>query len=88
MTLAESHPGPIDLLLSDVVMPGISGTELHRRLAARRPGLPALMISGYTDDAVSRHGAADAGVEFIQKPFSPWALATRLRGLLDATPKP
>jgi signal transduction histidine kinase/CheY-like chemotaxis protein len=88
LTLAETHPGPIDLLLSDVVMPGMSGTELHRRLAARRPGLRALMISGYSDDSVSRHGAAAADVEFIQKPFSPWALATRLRGLLDAAPKP
>lgn len=83
LLLAERNPGSIDLLLSDVVMPGMSGPELAKRLMARRPALKVLCMSGYTDDAVIRHGAAEAGIAFIQKPFTPVTLARKVREALD-----
>jgi len=85
LAAAESHPGRIDLVLSDVVLPGMSGTELQGRLQRARPGLRLLLLSG-TDDAMARQGIASRGLPFLQKPFSPWALATRLREVLDAPP--
>jgi DNA-binding NtrC family response regulator len=78
------HEGPIDLLLTDVVMPGMSGSALAAELAARRPGLRILYMSGYTDDAVLRHGISHAETEFIQKPFTPEGLARRVREVIDA----
>ncbi|MCU0680836.1 MAG: ATP-binding protein [Polyangiaceae bacterium] len=84
LLLCEQHAGPIDLLLSDVVMPLVSGPELARRLGRSRPGLKILCMSGYTDEAVIRHGALDPGIAFIQKPFTPESLARRVRDVLDA----
>jgi two-component system cell cycle sensor histidine kinase/response regulator CckA len=84
LLLCESHEGAIDLLLSDVVMPRMSGPELARRLAALRPGMKILCMSGYTDDAVVRHGALEAGIAFIQKPFTPDSLTRKVRDVLDA----
>jgi nitrogen-specific signal transduction histidine kinase/CheY-like chemotaxis protein len=80
----ETHVGAIDLLLSDVVMPQMSGPELARRVAGVRPEIKILCMSGYTDDAVVRHGALDAGIAFIQKPFTPDTLARKVREVLDA----
>ena len=82
LQLAERHPGPIQLLVTDVVMPGMSGRELARRLVERRPMTKVLYLSGYADDAVERHGVLDPGTAFMQKPFSPSALATRVREVL------
>ncbi len=84
LLLCERHEGSIDLLLSDVVMPHVSGPELARRLAGPRPGLKILCMSGYTDEAVIRHGALDPGIAFIQKPFTPESLARKVREVLDA----
>jgi CheY-like chemotaxis protein len=81
--LAREQTGPFHLLLTDVVMPGRGGRELADRLAAARPGLRVLYMSGYTDDAVVRHGVLEAGVDFIQKPFTPGALARKVREVLD-----
>jgi PAS domain S-box-containing protein len=83
LLLCEKHEGDIDLLLSDVVMPRMSGPELARRLAALRPGMKILCMSGYTDDAVIRHGALEAGIAFIQKPFTPDSLTKKVRDVLD-----
>jgi CheY-like chemotaxis protein len=80
----EEHVGSIDLLLSDVVMPEMSGPELARQLEAERPLMKILCMSGYTDDAVVRHGALDSGIAFIQKPFTPDTLARKVREVLDA----
>jgi len=85
LQLAERHPGPIQLLVTDVVMPGMSGRELARRLVERRPMTKVLYLSGYADDAVERHGALDPGTAFMQKPFSPSALASRVREVLGGS---
>ncbi|MEW6245132.1 MAG: ATP-binding protein [Nitrospirota bacterium] len=84
LALAERHSGPIHLLLTDVIMPQMNGRELSERLKARRPGLKVLFMSGYTDDAVLRHGVVTEDLPFIQKPFTPSALAGKMRNVLDA----
>ena len=73
----------IDLLLSDVVMPGMSGPELARRLVDQRAGLPVLFMSGYTDAFLGRHGFSEGEHEVLQKPFDKAQLAARIRDLLD-----
>ncbi|NLG34883.1 MAG: PAS domain-containing protein [Lentisphaerae bacterium] len=76
--LAQSHPGEIHLLMTDVVMPGMNGRELARQLLASRPRLKRLYMSGYTADVIAHHGILDPGVHFIQKPFSKKDLAACL----------
>jgi signal transduction histidine kinase len=82
LQVAARHTGRIHLLVSDVVMPGMSGRELARRLLEARPDTKVLYLSGYADDAVERHGVLDPGTAFMQKPFSPSALALRVRDVL------
>ncbi len=84
LALANSHSGLIHLLLTDVVMPGMSGRELADRLTARRPEVRVLFMSGYTDDAVVRHGMLEPGLAYLQKPFCPDVLAAKVREVLDA----
>jgi two-component system cell cycle sensor histidine kinase/response regulator CckA len=79
----EGHAGRIDLLLTDVVMPQMSGTQLAKRLAATRPGMRIVCMSGYTDDAVLNSGLVDSGMAFLQKPITPEALGRKLREALD-----
>jgi PAS domain S-box-containing protein len=83
----EPEWGAIDLLVTDVVMPGLGGRELAAALTARRPGLRLLYISGYTDDEVTRRGLLDAGAPFLEKPFEAEGLARRVRDVLDAPPR-
>jgi two-component system, cell cycle sensor histidine kinase and response regulator CckA len=84
LSLAASHHGHIDLLITDVVMPDLRGPELARLMAAQRPGLPTLFMSGYMDDALGDDPSTlPVPVDFIQKPFSPSALVVRVRELLD-----
>jgi PAS domain S-box-containing protein len=86
LLVAERHPGPIHLLLTDVVMPHMGGRELSERVTSLRPGMSVLYVSGYTDDEVLRHGVMEAEVAFLQKPFTAEALLERVRVLLDDGP--
>ncbi|MBZ5592112.1 MAG: response regulator [Acidobacteriia bacterium] len=83
VSLAEHHGGPIHLLITDVVMPQMSGREAAEKLRALRPGLQVLYVSGYTETTVARSGDLTAGARFLQKPFTPLALVRRVRELLD-----
>ncbi|MCE5228409.1 PAS domain S-box protein [bacterium] len=81
--LAEDPANPFDLLVTDVVMPGIGGEDLADRLLAMRAGLKVLYISGYTDSAIFRDGFKGSSIAYLQKPFAPVTLARRVRQILD-----
>jgi CheY-like chemotaxis protein len=85
---AGAHEGRIDLLVTDVVMPGMSGNHLASLFRTRDPEIRVLFVSGYTPDAVLRHGVREGELAFLQKPFSPAALASRVREVLDAPQHP
>jgi len=80
--LFEENPS-IDLLLTDVVMPGASGPELVTRLVERRPALKVIYMSGYTDDAIVHHGVLDPGIAFVHKPFTSESLGQKIREVLS-----
>ncbi|MCX6544221.1 MAG: MASE1 domain-containing protein [Acidobacteria bacterium] len=82
--IAEVFSEPIQLVLTDVIMPGMAGPEVARRVRATRPATRVLYMSGYTDDAISHHGVLDEGVALLPKPFSAEALAAKVRQVLDA----
>lgn len=81
--LAQEHTGPIHLLITDVVMPSMSGQELTKRIKNSRPGTKVLYISGYTEEAINRFGALDEGTFFLEKPFTPDSLARKIREILQ-----
>jgi PAS domain S-box-containing protein len=83
LLICERHTGPIHLLLTDIVMPELSGQELAERLTRLRPDMRVLFMSGYTNNAVIHNGTLAAVVNYIQKPFSPDALARKVREVLD-----
>jgi CheY-like chemotaxis protein len=81
--VASEYPERIHLLLSDVIMPDMGGAPLIDQLRETRPDLRVLYMSGYTDDAIVHHGVLDEGTAFLQKPFTPLALAKKVREVLD-----
>ena len=83
LRVCQEYPGPVHLLLTDVVMPGLSGRELAEQLALSHPKMKILYMSGYTDDTIIHHGLLGPGTVFLQKPFSPAALTQKLREVLD-----
>lgn len=82
-SLCRAYPGTLDLLLTDVVMPGISGLELARRLAPLRPRMKVVYMSGYTENALMQQDQLAPGIHLLQKPFTPAALAKKVREVLD-----
>ena len=83
LALAETYPEPIHLLVTDVVMPLINGKELADKITGLRPGLKVLYISGYTADVIAHQGVVEAGLHFLQKPFSVATLSAKVREVLD-----
>ncbi|HKY21458.1 MAG TPA: response regulator [Vicinamibacterales bacterium] len=81
--ICERHGGPIDVLLSDIVMPGMNGPTVAAMLKTIRPALKVVFMSGYTDDAIVRHGVKERDVPFLQKPFSPEQLVNKILEVLD-----
>ena len=90
----EDHRGPIHLMLTDVIMPGMTGKQSADRLRLVRPQMKVLYMSGYTDEVISREGVLDAGIDYIAKPFTPEALAQKIKtvlgrgGMASASPDP
>jgi CheY-like chemotaxis protein len=88
LRMSQNHPGTIHILVTDVVMPGMNGREVGRRLTAERPGIRVLYLSGHADSSIVSDGVLEPGLAFLQKPFTPEVLARRVRELLDAPPQP
>jgi CheY-like chemotaxis protein len=84
LRLLERHEAPVHLLLSDVVMPGMSGRQLAEQLAETHPGMKVLYMSGYTSDTIVQHGVFEAQVAFLNKPFTAAALLRKVREVLDS----
>jgi len=84
--LASAHPGPIHLLLTDVIMPGMNGRELAKYISPRRPETKVLYMSGYTENAIAHNGTLDAGITLLQKPFTLPVLKATVRKMLDTAP--
>jgi PAS domain S-box-containing protein len=84
LRLAGEHPGKVDLLITDVVMPSMNGRDLATRLRSLQPHLKLLFMSGYTANVIARHGVLDAGLHFIQKPFSKQDLSAKVREVLGS----
>ncbi len=82
--VARDYPSNIDLLLTDVVMPGENGLVLSRRLSMARPSMRILLMSGYTDEEILRRGLREPGTAYLQKPFTPEGLGSKVRAVLDA----
>ena len=84
LEMVRSHPGPIHLLITDVVMPEMNGKDLRDKLCELKPDLKSIFMSGYTANVIAHHGVIDGGIEFLQKPFSIHALLEKVRDVLDA----
>ena len=83
LAICDRHEGRIDLLVTDLVMPGMNGIELARRVCDSRPGIPVLFMSGYAEDAKERLGDLDTGRDFLQKPITPTNLSRKVRGIFS-----
>ncbi len=84
--LSQAHPGPIHLLLTDVIMPGMNGRELANQVSSSRPEMKVLYMSGYTENHIGHNGTLDQGIALLQKPFTLPALKAKVREVLDTPP--
>ena len=82
--VAAQHAGRIQLLMTDVVLPGLNGLQVAQLIAAVRPGIRVLYLSGYTNDAIVHHGVLEPDIAFLQKPFTPAVLGRKVREVLDS----
>ena len=82
LIMSDTHNGPIDLLLTDAMMPGKSGVELANLMTLRRPGIPVIIMSGYTEETLEVPGLKEP-IALLQKPFTPRELRRRIREVLD-----
>jgi PAS domain S-box-containing protein len=87
LDLCRNHAAKIDLVLTDVIMPNLSGRQLVEQLRALRTDVKVLFMSGYTDDTILQHGVTELGVAFLQKPFTPPSLAKKVREVLESQPR-
>jgi DNA-binding response OmpR family regulator len=85
LAISDQHAGPIHILVTDVVMPGLSGSQLAGQLVRRRPELLVLYISGYPEDSIAHHGVLSEDQHFLQKPFPPGQFLEKIRAVLDAS---
>jgi two-component system, cell cycle sensor histidine kinase and response regulator CckA len=86
LALLKGHPGKLGLLLTDVIMPTMNGRELAEKVRFLRPGIKVLFMSGYTDNIIARNHKADPSQVLLQKPFTPLALSSKVREVLDSMP--
>jgi len=84
LQIAEAHAGPIQIMVTDVIMPGVTGSKIAELVAETRPEVKVLYISGYSEESVLRHGLIGPGRAFLSKPFGPEVLIRRVREALDA----
>jgi two-component system, cell cycle sensor histidine kinase and response regulator CckA len=87
MLTSDQYKEKIDLLLTDVVLAQMSGRDVAKVVKEKRKDVRVLFISGYTEEAIVRHGVLESGTAFLQKPFTPSALSRKLREILDADPR-
>jgi CheY-like chemotaxis protein len=87
LSICDQHKGPIHLMVTDVIMPQMSGRELATRLASLRPDMKVLFMSGYTNEGIVHQGVLERDTAFLQKPFTPNSLARKVREVLDASSK-
>jgi DNA-binding response OmpR family regulator len=88
LRISRQHSGPIHLMVTDIVMPRMSGRELAFQLETERPDMKVLYMSGHTEDAIIHHGIQEKGLAFLQKPFAQRVLLDRVRALLSGQPEP
>jgi PAS domain S-box-containing protein len=88
LNLIRSYKGPVHLLITDVIMPGMGGNQLAGQVRVLRPNTKVLFMSGYTDESISRYGVLKPGLALLSKPFTPEALAKKVREVLDTRPPP
>jgi PAS domain S-box-containing protein len=86
LVICDEHKEPIHLLMTDVIMPEMSGMQLVKRVAAQRPEMKILFMSGYADNAILHHGVLEPGTNFLQKPFAPNFVLRKVRAVLDGDP--